>query len=175
MLPIQLAKPLVLLGPKLIGLPLRLLPFELLRPVIAQVLNQVFAEALADGELDFLEQRCCTLTVADIDFGFTFSVNNETLEVMPQQAADVELKAAFNDLLRVAGRRVDPDTLFFQRRMQISGDTELGLAVKNLIDATDWSQLPGILSKLLNHGAALVDQVAQHQGMQPQSKRAEQH
>jgi predicted lipid carrier protein YhbT len=32
----------------------------------------------------------------------------------------------------IAARKQDPDTLFFQRRLVIEGDTELGLYVKNL-------------------------------------------
>ncbi|MGL6041779.1 MAG: ubiquinone anaerobic biosynthesis accessory factor UbiT, partial [Deefgea sp.] len=33
------------------------------------------------------------------------------------------------------------DTLFFQRRLSITGDTELGLTLKNLMDATDFAPL----------------------------------
>jgi predicted lipid carrier protein YhbT len=34
-------------------------------------------------------------------------------------------------------RREDPDALFFSRRLVSEGDTELGLTVKNLLDALD--------------------------------------
>ena len=40
---------------------------------------------------------------------------------------------------------MDADTLFFQRRLRISGDTELGLIVKNWLDA---SPRPAWLDKL---------------------------
>jgi len=36
-------------------------------------------------------------------------------------------------------REEDPDTLFFNRKLVIEGDTELGLIVKNLLDSIDWS------------------------------------
>jgi predicted lipid carrier protein YhbT len=39
-------------------------------------------------------------------------------------------------LLLLAGQ-VDADTLFFQRRLAIAGDTELGLVVKNWLDAQE--------------------------------------
>jgi predicted lipid carrier protein YhbT len=39
-------------------------------------------------------------------------------------------------LSRSAHQEEDPDTLFFQRRLVIEGDTELGLQVKNLMFAT---------------------------------------
>jgi predicted lipid carrier protein YhbT len=34
-------------------------------------------------------------------------------------------------------RRI-PTPLFFARRLVVEGDTELGLTVKNLLDAIDW-------------------------------------
>lgn len=36
----------------------------------------------------------------------------------------------WREFLLLASRQEDPDTLFFRRRLQIDGDTELGLAVK---------------------------------------------
>ena len=39
-------------------------------------------------------------------------------------------------------REEDPDTLFFNRKLVIEGDTELGLVVKNLLDSVDWSSTP---------------------------------
>jgi len=35
-------------------------------------------------------------------------------------------------------REEDPDTLFFKRKLQIEGDTELGLITKNLLDSVEW-------------------------------------
>jgi predicted lipid carrier protein YhbT len=39
--------------------------------------------------------------------------------------------------MRLAQRQEDPDTLFFNRRLSMEGDTELGLVVKNAIDALE--------------------------------------
>ena len=44
--------------------------------------------------------------------------------------------------LLLASRQEDPDTLFFRRRLVIEGDTELGLAVKNLVDSLDPDLMP---------------------------------
>jgi predicted lipid carrier protein YhbT len=49
----------------------------------------------------------------------------------------------------IAARKQDPDTLFFQRRLVIEGDTELGLYVKNLMDAIELEQMPKALRMLL--------------------------
>ena len=42
------------------------------------------------------------------------------------------------DFLRMMLCEEDPDTLFFKRKLQIEGDTELGLITKNLLDSVDW-------------------------------------
>lgn len=51
--------------------------------------------------------------------------------------ADVTVRASLRDYVALALRREDPDTLFFSRRLVLEGDTELGLALKNAIDALD--------------------------------------
>jgi predicted lipid carrier protein YhbT len=61
---------------------------------------------------------------------------------------DVVIRAAARDYLALALRREDPDTLFFSRRLAIEGDTELGLIVKNALDAVDWDALPAPLARL---------------------------
>jgi len=62
---------------------------------------------------------------------------------------DVVIRAAAHDYLALALRREDPDTLFFTRRLAIEGDTELGLIVKNALDAVDWDALPGPLQRFV--------------------------
>ena len=57
------------------------------------------------------------------------------------EAADVSFQACTADYLRLLRREEDPDTLFFQRRLRIEGNTELGLALKNMLDSIespDW-------------------------------------
>jgi O2-independent ubiquinone biosynthesis accessory factor UbiT len=55
--------------------------------------------------------------------------------------ADVTVRASLRDYAALALRSEDPDTLFFTRRLVIEGDTELGLALKNALDALDWRAL----------------------------------
>ncbi|MNN64209.1 hypothetical protein D3C81_1796400 [compost metagenome] len=42
----------------------------------------------------------------------------------------------------LASRQQDADTLFFQRRLTLIGDTELGLTLRNLLDRLPWEALP---------------------------------
>jgi predicted lipid carrier protein YhbT len=54
------------------------------------------------------------------------------------------ISAGARDFLRLARREVDADTLFFDRRLSIEGDTELGLLLKNQLDALDLKRVLGV-------------------------------
>jgi predicted lipid carrier protein YhbT len=51
---------------------------------------------------------------------------------------DLTIGASAYDFLLLARRQEDPDTLFFSRRLSMEGDTELGLLVKNTLDAMEF-------------------------------------
>ncbi|MBI0331522.1 ubiquinone anaerobic biosynthesis accessory factor UbiT [Burkholderia plantarii] len=53
-------------------------------------------------------------------------------------APEIRIAATSRDFIRLAAREVDADTLFFNRRLIIQGDTELALIVRNAIDAIDF-------------------------------------
>lgn len=59
----------------------------------------------------------------------------------PTGSPDLAFRANLSAFLQIAARQEDPDTLFFNRELSIEGDTELGLVVKNMLDAIDLSQL----------------------------------
>ena len=153
----KLRSQLVHFGPSLISVPVKLAPFALKRQVLEQVLSWQFRQALADGELDFLEGRWLSTHVRDIGLLWYTSVINGRLVVSPEAEADVSFSADASDLLMIAARKQDPDTLFFQRRLVIEGDTELGLYVKNLMDAIELEQMPKALRIMLLQLADFVE------------------
>ena len=85
------------------------------------------------------------------------SVSEGRLVVSATAEADVSFSADASDLLMIAARKQDPDTLFFQRRLVIEGDTELGLYVKNLMDAIELEQMPKALRVMLLQLADFVE------------------
>ncbi|WP_392388529.1 MULTISPECIES: ubiquinone anaerobic biosynthesis accessory factor UbiT [Cupriavidus] len=54
----------------------------------------------------------------------------------PGSAPALTLRARAADYLQLLAGHADTDTLFFQRRLSIHGDTALGLEVKYWLDAT---------------------------------------
>ena len=153
----KLRSRIVHLGPSLLSVPVKLTPFTLKRQVLEQVLSWQFRQALDDGELEFLEGRWLSIHVRDIDLQWFTSVVNGKLVVSQNAQADVSFSADASDLLMIAARKQDPDTLFFQRRLAIEGDTELGLYVKNLMDAIELEQMPKALRMMLLQLADFVE------------------
>ncbi|HDH1783948.1 TPA: SCP2 domain-containing protein [Klebsiella quasipneumoniae subsp. similipneumoniae] len=153
----KLRSRLVHFGPSLMSVPVKLAPFALKRQVLEQVLSWQFRQALAKGELEFLEGRWLSIHVRDIGLLWYTSVVDGRLVVSQQADADVSFSADASDLLMIAARKQDPDTLFFQRRLVIEGDTELGLYVKNLMDAIELEQMPKALRVMLLQLADFVE------------------
>ena len=153
----KLRSRLVHFGPSLMSVPVELAPFALKRQVLEQVLSWQFRQALAEGELEFLEGRWLSIHVRDIGLLWYTSVVDGRLVVSQQADADVSFSADASDLLMIAARKQDPDTLFFQRRLVIEGDTELGLYVKNLMDAIELEQMPKALRVMLLQLADFVE------------------
>ena len=50
----------------------------------------------------------------------------------------MRIRGSYDDFWRLASRSEDPDTLFFQRRLTIEGETETGLLLKNLLDGLEY-------------------------------------
>lgn len=153
----KLRSRLVHFGPSLMSVPVKLAPFALKRQVLEQVLSWQFRQELAEGELEFLEGRWLSIHVRDIGLLWYTSVVDGRLVVSQQADADVSFSADASDLLMIAARKQDPDTLFFQRRLVIEGDTELGLYVKNLMDAIELEQMPKALRVMLLQLADFVE------------------
>lgn len=159
-------------GPSLLSVPLKFTPFAVSRQVLQQVLSWQLRQALADGELDFLESRWLKIEVSDLNLSWQMSVSEGKLIVREQGEADVSFSGQANDLILIAARKEDPDTLFFQRRLRIEGDTELGLNVKNLMDSIDLDTMPALLKNALLRLADFVEAGLQ-EGREPQAPVAE--
>ena len=169
----KLRSRLVHVGPSLLSVPVKLTPFAIKRQVLEQVLCWQFQQALADGELEFLEGRWLSIQVRDIGLTWYTSVENSQLIVRESATADVSFSADASDLLMIAARKQDPDTLFFQRRLVIEGDTELGLYVKKLMDAIELEQMPKALRIMLLQLADFVEAGLQAPDSTPQSSVGE--
>lgn len=113
------------------------------RRAAAAFINQAFRAAIARGELDFLQGRRLGIRFDDLDVIslFTFE-SGRVLMLSPAAVPEVTIRGRFPEFVRLAARQVDPDTLFFQRRLAIEGDVSLGLTIKNFLDALELEEFP---------------------------------
>lgn len=145
--------------PKVLQPALSIVPFSWQKSGVLSVLNALFKDDLQEGDLDFLQGSWCRISINDLNLHWLISVDNKTFVMTSAQknsTADVSFNANGDDLLLIAARKEDPDTLFFQRRLIIEGNTELGLGIKNLIDAIDTDELPPLFNKAIQHTANLI-------------------
>jgi predicted lipid carrier protein YhbT len=99
---------------------------------------------LPEDSLQLLEGRSFLIEVIDTggqaSFTFRDGLFRPIFKVI--EAPDLAFRANLSAFLQLAARQEDPDTLFFNRELSIEGDTELGLVVKNMLDAVEWPKFP---------------------------------
>ena len=113
--------------------------------VLVTGLNAVLKmKLLPQDSLDLLEGRSFLVDVLDTGGRACFTYQNGLFRPLFTHPATPVLafRANLSAFLQLVARQEDPDTLFFNRELSIEGDTELGLVVKNMLDAVEWPKLP---------------------------------
>lgn len=117
----------------------------------ATAFNLTVWKSLQDLDWEALQGRRFCVNVRDTGIQLWFSVARSGLKAEKAGQADVTFTATLLDFTRLALRLEDPDTLFFNRRLLIEGDTDLGLQVKNMLDGVEFETLlasfPGVLGR----------------------------
>jgi len=133
-------------------------PHFIQKVVVEKALNHALAEQIEMGEFDFLHGNCLHLSVKDMNLDFYLSYDSTKLVLVPADTpADVHFRGNSKELILLASRSEDPDSFFFQRRLTIEGDTELGLYIKNIIDSVDFDSWPKWLNTLMLTMAELIE------------------
>jgi predicted lipid carrier protein YhbT len=120
---------------------------------LVALLNLAAWKSLKDLDWTPLYGKRFCVHVRDTGIRAYFSVNRRGFIAEVNSQADVTFTATAEDFARLALRLDDPDTLFFNRRLLIEGNTDLGLLVKNMLDAVEWEtvlqHLPAAMSRLV--------------------------
>lgn len=120
--------------------------------VLERAMSRVLDPARLGDRLDFLRGRRLGIEVIDLDLQWVVTFERGRLRAT-EGPAEASVRGTATDLLALAGRLEDADRLFFQRRLVLTGDTELGLTARNVLDALPWEEIPLGLRILLNRGA----------------------
>jgi len=151
------------LAKKVAGIPGRFVPYPVQKPVLSMVLNEAFREPLQHDELDFLAGAKVRIKVSDLNINWLIRVDPDRFTPIKRELEDdVCISGESLAFVLLATRQADPDTLFFNRRIRIEGDTELGLGVKNTMDSMDWDDLPIPLRKLLQGLSVIIERLDQN-------------
>jgi len=119
-------------------LPLRAIPDRVHATVLARVFNHLLRGQSIGARLPALDGKTIRLDIADAACRIDFTIRADRLVPAGNRHPDVVIRGRVEDFWRLTTRTEDPDTLFFQRRLAIEGDTATGLHVKNLLDALDY-------------------------------------
>ena len=126
-----------------------------LPPTLALIggLNLALGRILPREPLEPLTGKRLLLRMTDAGLAMRFTLTPRGFRpLFDARTPDLTISATTRDYLALALREEDPDTLFFSRRLLMEGETDLGLLVKNTLDAVDWDALSTRLPGVFRHG-----------------------
>lgn len=87
------------------------------------------------ARLNGIEGKIFRFEARDLGRSFYLLVKNSELLCVPHMAAapDVTMSGNFPVLVDLLLGRVDPDTVFFSRKLEITGDTAVAIYFKNIL------------------------------------------
>ncbi len=141
--------------PRRVAPLVRAFPDRWQHALLEKVMERVLAVPLRDGSLDFMKGRRLGIEVSDLGLRWVLILDEGRLRVTVDEA-EASVRGSATDLLLLAGRLEDADTLFFQRALVLTGDTELGLTARNLLERLPWEDVPLGLRIALHRGARLA-------------------
>jgi len=148
--------------PALLAIPVASIPEKYTSKLITKSLNLMLAQAINEGDLEFLEGTSVSIEIIDLRLKFALSLDKEKLIASTWKAQDkLNLSGNLYDFMLLAHRQEDSDTLFFHRRLKMQGNTDLGLEVKNLLDGMDMESVRFYkpLDFALHHGIKVFEKL----------------
>ena len=90
-------------------------------------------------KLSGINDKLFLFEATDINKAFYLHVIDNDIKVSLHsgRTPDVSMKGSFGVLADVMLGRVDPDTVFFSRRLEITGDTAVAIYFKNILAALE--------------------------------------
>lgn len=136
---------------------LRRIPISWQANLLEAAMRRVLSAPIEKGALELLVNRRLGIEVSDLNLRWVVVLRESRMQVCAQdEIAEATVRGTATDLMMLASRREDADTLFFQRRLVLTGDTELGLTARNLLDQLPWQEIPLGLRIAMQRGTDLA-------------------
>ncbi|MEO8102514.1 MAG: SCP2 sterol-binding domain-containing protein [Betaproteobacteria bacterium] len=120
--------------------------------MFAAVLNVSLRRDLPADVYQQLIGRRVDIAVSDWGLHFRVGITPSRFAPLPHcSTTDLSITATARDFGLLASGDEDPDTLYFERRVIVEGDTELALLIKNTLDALPAPKVRGLL-RVLHRG-----------------------
>lgn len=104
--------------------------------VAAKVLDRLLLPRLSEEARAALRGQVVALSVTDLGLRVRLRLGAHGFEATGDAVpAVLRIQAGTEGFLSLVRGLEDPDRLFFERRLMMEGDTELGLILKNTLDA----------------------------------------
>lgn len=117
---------------------------------LATTLNVFLRRKLPAELFERLAGREVSIDVKEPPFRVSFRVEgHHFVPIRPTASPYLRFRASARDFAAIAAREADPDTLFFNRRLVVEGDTEVALLVKNTLDSLEVSVTRTLLRRAL--------------------------
>ena len=112
----------------------------------ATVANLVLKNHVSQELQTQLHGKILRFDVTDLKLDFTIVwVRGGFVASWHREEPDLVMRASAQDFLLLATGREDADSLFFNRRLLMEGDTELGVLLKNTVDQLELD-LPALIA-----------------------------
>ena len=117
---------------------------------LVTILNAVLRRKLPAELFERLAGREIAIQVRGSPVGASFRIRGRHFAPMrPTVSPYLRFIASARDFALLAAREEDADTLFFNRRLVVEGDTEAALLVKNSLDCVDAPRVRAVLRRAL--------------------------
>ncbi len=126
---------------KPLAFTLRMLPQTVQTELLARAINHLLLGQAIAEQLASLNGKRLAIEITDTASCFSFTVKCGRLyptRYAVHQTWDVCIRGRLEHFWQLARRVEDPDTLFFNRQLEIEGETATGLYIKNLLDSLDY-------------------------------------
>lgn len=144
--------------PRPLAAVLRRLPARPPTLALTQALNLLLRRPEQRERLRPLHHKRVTIHVRDMELCLHFTIDQRGFRPIAASAQpDLLIAASAYDFYLLASRQEDPDALFFNQRLLLEGDTELGLVAKNTLDGLDltppgWALLQQLRQRMRGYG-----------------------
>jgi predicted lipid carrier protein YhbT len=113
---------------------------------LVTALNLFLRRKLPAELFERLDGHEVAIDVKGTRVGLSFRIRGRHFVPMrPSGTPHLRFRASARDFALLAAREEDADTLFFNRRLVVEGDTEAALLVKNTLDALEFPRTRALL------------------------------